>query len=103
MLNRSRPWSFVFGVACRDQLGQGYIKYEYQALSNQFAFTDSAMSDYVNGNHDAMLDDVNQDHLLSRFFLTLLEKKEFSDDYIKRLLNQKSERKRISRQLHQDN
>lgn len=89
MLNRSRPWSFVFGVACRDQLGQGYIKYEYQALSNQFAFTDSAMSDYVNGNLDAMLNDVNQDHVLSPFFLASPEKKEFSDDYIKRLLKWK--------------
>ena len=89
MLNRSRPWSFVFGVACRDQLGQGYIKYEYQALSNQFAFTDSSMSDYVNGNLDAMLDDVNQDHVLSPFFLASPEKKEFSDDYIKRLLRWK--------------
>ena len=77
MLNRSRPWSFVFGVTCRNQLGQGYIKYEYQALSNQFAFTDSAMSDYVNGNLNAMLDDVNQDHVLSPFFLASPEKKEF--------------------------
>lgn len=89
MFNRSRPWSFVFGVACRDQLGQGYIKYEYQALANQFAFTAPEMTDYVNGNINIMLDDVNEDHVLSPFFIASPEKKEFTDDYIKRLLKWK--------------
>ena len=89
MLNRSRPWSFVFGVSCRDQLGNGYIKYEYQALANQFAFTAPEMNDYMNDNINAMLDDVNADHVLSPFFIASPEKKAFSDDYIKRLLNWK--------------
>lgn len=89
MFNRSRPWSFVFGVACRDQLGNGYLKFEYQALANQFAFTAPEMTDYVNGNINAILGDVNEEHVLSPFFIASPEKKEFSDDFIKRLIKWK--------------
>ena len=86
MYNKSRPWSFVFGVICRDQLGRGYIKFEYQSLANQFAFTAPEMTDYVNDNINAILNDVNEEHVLSPFLIASPEKKEFTDDYIKKLL-----------------
>lgn len=89
MYNKSRPWSFVFGVICRDQLGRGYIKFEYQSLANQFAFTAPEMTDYVNDNINAILNDVNEEHVLSPFLIASPEKKEFTDDYIKRLLTWK--------------
>lgn len=47
------------------------------------------MTDYVNDNINAILNDVNEEHVLSPFLIASPEKKEFTDDYIKKLLTWK--------------
>lgn len=84
---RPRPWSMVAGVACRDQLGQNYLKYEYIGLRNQFSMLrDKAFNDFIFQEMERILRDVNTDHVLTPFTLLSPERHEFEEEEIKRIL-----------------
>lgn len=95
MFETSRPWSLVVGTVCRDQLGNGYIKYESITLRNRFAFSDRELTTFINQEVDARLAEINTDHLLSPFFIAQPERIELTDSDIKKLI----EWKRVEQQL----
>ncbi|HHE3654148.1 TPA: helix-hairpin-helix domain-containing protein [Pasteurella multocida] len=85
--NVSRPWSFVFGVACRNILGQTFLRIEYVALSARHAFASDEIKNFVDSEINSIMKQAPIEHIVSPFFIASPEKREFTDDEINKLLN----------------
>lgn len=95
MFNVPRQWSFVFGVACRDQLGRTYLSYDFVRLKNHFCLKSREIREFTNDEINKKLEDVNPDHVLTPFFIANPEAREYDDQQIYKLLAWKRTFERI--------
>lgn len=82
----SRPWTFIFGAACRTQLGEFYIKVEEVHTRTRNALLSDEMNTFINSEVDRITKSINRQHLLSPFFIAAPEEREISDAEIERYL-----------------
>ncbi|MFK3558293.1 hypothetical protein [Pasteurella multocida] len=85
--NVSRPWSFVFGVACRNILGQTFLRIEYVELSARHAFASDEIKSFVDSEINSIMKQAPIEHIVSPFFIASPEKRDFTDEEINKLLN----------------
>lgn len=83
-----RPWSFVFGVACRYPDGATGIQIEYLELKQRHKYTSREIKEFV----DRELNNIIQqqpdvEHIVSPFFIASADRHEFSNQEINKWLN----------------
>ncbi|MGY4677628.1 hypothetical protein ACWIT3_07845 [Pasteurella sp. P03HT] len=85
--NMPRPWSFIFGIACRNVMGQTFLRVEYISLSTRHAFASEEIKNFVDDEINNVIEQAPVEHTVTPFFIASPEKREFTDEEINKLLN----------------
>lgn len=83
-----RQWGLTLGTVCRAPNGDTYLSYDFVRTRNQLCFPD--LDDFISQELHNQMGKVNNDHVLSTFFVASPEGYEFSDDDLGRLMRWKN-------------